>query len=758
MANTTISVENPNQGSLHVKLSEISNSLADISQTLSLYPAIKKGIEEPDYTNKFKKINSRIKQLINQIEFLNTKVITQEEFDEIYLKIQNFKSKLMSSLDDSIIKNKIKSLFPSLDNYYTKSEVNTIINEHQPNLEDYYTKSQTDNKITSDLNNYYNKQEFNVKLQDYTGDQCGTDETKKIAENYSYNSLKDFVNVFLEEVHPQKLERDPEISPKPDYGYYIETVDNYIISNNEFVSQPPIDNNGDPYPKYQLYVYHVVPGKKYNITVKYYGLESVSTSWKMAAYVQRNENATCNYDIVQLVEDVPQNLREIITRIDYNYVITVPEGQDTLMVMKMTGGNLSNKDTYYAEVYTYDELYGGLVTALINIQNKIFNHNNLNSQFKISKIGEEPFIEFINDHYRFVFKKGGATIQNTFGISSFQIKKNPGSTGIVMDDAGTTDLIGPIDIGGYYRNFIGGNHPCSTTTNTKFNNYYTDSLKIYIDDVLELNLIKNENLDLKAAYTDLYNRITEINATDNNINCKTVKIVITNSIYKPKQEDVAVGSNTKLKDTLTDENYSVNDMIKVCTETQTWTLQDNKATVNVKLYFHTKEDIITYYGMQSYALPKGKKNNNQPDDDANNWNQMILTTTNGKYDIPIYTDQPLLGHDYSFTKGEYPYFNSVTIKHLDSDSQRPNFCEKMELNTNIGLGNHKLIKSSDPIFLKEAGSKKMYHVLIKGSNTVMNDKVIVPAETELQWEGTYSFFIDVDNEITVPESLEPESN
>ena len=82
----------------------------------------------------------------------------------------------------------------------------------------------------------------------------------------------------------------------------------------------------------------------------------------------------------------------------------------------------------------------------------------------------------------------------------------------------------------------------------------------------------------------------------------------------------------------------------------------------------------------------------------------------------------------------------------------------MELNTNIGLGNHKLIKSSDPIFLKEAGSKKMYHVLIKGSNTVMNDKVIVPAETELQWEGTYSFFIDVDNEITVPESLEPESN
>ena len=143
MANTTISVENPNQGSLHIKLSEISNSLADIYQTLSLYPAIKKGMEEPDYSKQIKKLKQNIKNLQSQIDDLEVGIsgenITEEQIASIlisYLKIADFASNLKdtllnTTLNDTQIKNKIKSIIPpvDLDNYYTTDEVDSLYNE-----------------------------------------------------------------------------------------------------------------------------------------------------------------------------------------------------------------------------------------------------------------------------------------------------------------------------------------------------------------------------------------------------------------------------------------------------------------------------------------------------------------------------------------------------------------------------------------------------------------------------------------------------
>lgn len=548
MANTTISVENPNQGSLHVKLSEISNSLADISQTLSLYPAIKKGIEEPDYTNKFKKINSRIKQLINQIEFLNTKVITQEEFDEIYLKIQNFKSKLMSSLDDSIIKNKIKSLFPSLNNYYTKSEVNTIINEHQPNLEDYYTRVQSYNLFKDNISTKY---------------------TEQIITRYLDNLLKSYVN--------QQVQEELTYTSVPEH--YIRT---YEETSSEFHEVTTSSKSN-----YNIRIYSVIEGHQYDIKYRYTGFyQENPKNFEIARFgIYSNESWT---DSGVAIENVLGSVNQ-----EGTVTITIPVGITQLAISEMYPNSNRIHVTEHSEPSELINFINHISSQIVDTTNfprlAICKSGNYICVTGINSLGNEDNVMFIFSH-----NVGG---NNTFSLTHVYVESDKGSsistntlskkymynTSLIDGQTGS-DMIGPINIQydkgteGHPTFFIGGTH-----------SYNGGDLKTSITDDSKLKFyIDGELFNLDQLYSYLGETIKY---------GQTFKCIVENTLKSPLSDDISKSGN----DWIIDQNAVFETL---GTETQTWEIAGNQAKIHVKLEFEKDAYIEKYYGMQTYTKPK----------------------------------------------------------------------------------------------------------------------------------------------------------
>lgn len=714
-ADNTTQVGSLNSSSLLIQLETIINDIADLSQTLSLYPVLKKGIESPDYSDKLKKINKKIKSLeeaipknvLEDVENLLSDYAKLENLSQ-YLKIQNSTSNLLQNLNNSTIQDKIKSFISSEDvdltGYVKNEQLDSFVTEVAANstyqkksdfnntISNYLTEEESDSKyatsdqlntLSTDLNSSIENEVATQLAEKVNTTQGLLDTLDAISNQINENTVSDIL-----EIQNYKTQINEELYNWVEYTELSEVLESVVVCNQ------PSDNhhslyggpfhNDDVFSHYKTRIYNVTPDTVLKINTEY--INGMQSKYRVGCFYRIGAN-----DTIEIVNASSNNPFDIGFTENGSFEVTVPNDATYLAVTR--------HNNYDPGVYVWSSnisnLQHQLETNISNLQQQLENVKPSLEVYKtIGTFNDQQldvytinYNDGLGNSYTFFFRKWLQN-QNLFDYNYVNCEQvnyvNPDAVhynlGHYLLANTNTDIIGPV----------------------------------LIDDNIDDNI---KGSWYGGAHLSEQKHIT---AKTKSYSVKVDGAEV--SFEKPIQGNVC---EIIIVNELGDYDNSGDLSTLLLTETRVYTIIKNKMRVRVTHEFANNavgKTIALYYGMQA----------NQKANDK------ILTLCGKHPNFIPNTDRR------TFTKSEFPKFQKFVLRSEQSETK--DITTSVWLNPNYGIGNHCYISDNDPIFVSAYSSnptvntEKSYHVLIK--NLPITEGLIY------SWEGVYTFENDSDLHVT----------
>lgn len=708
-ADNTTQVGSLNSSSLLIQLETIINDIADLSQTLSLYPILKKGIESPDYSDKLKKINKKIKSLeeaipknvLEDVENLLSTYAKLEDLSE-YLRTQDSASNLLQNLNISAIQDKIKSFISSEDvdltSYVKNEQLDSFVTEVDANST-YQKKSDFNNTIS----NYLTEEESNSKYA--TSDQLNTlstnlnssienevatqlaekvnttqgllDTLNAISNQINENTVSDILEIqnyktqINEKIQNCNNQINEELYNWVEYTELSEVLEKVVVCTESYNDDHHSLYGGpfhsdDVFKSYKTRIYNVTPGTVLKINTEY-----INTQYKYRVGCFYRIGANDTIEIVDASPNDPFNVR--FTE-NGSFEVTVPNNATYLAITR--------HDNYDPGVYIQSSLQQQLENVNVKSSLEVYKTTGTYSNQKLD-VYTINYNDGLGNSYTFFFRKWLQN-NNLFDYNYINCEQvnyvNPDAVhynlGHYLLANTNTDIIGPVLIDDNIKgSWYGGAH----LSEQKHITAKTKSYSVKMDGV---------EVPFKMPIQGNVCEITVVNELGN---------------YDDSGDLITL----------------------LLTETRVYTIIKNKMKVRVTHQYTNDaigKTIAVYYGMQANQKASDK----------------ILTVCGKHPNFIPNTDRR------TFSKNEFPKFQKFVLRSEQSETK--DITTSVWLNPNYGIGNHCYISDNDPIFQSayssnpENNTEKSYHVLIK--NLPITEGLIY------SWEGVYTFENDSDLHVT----------